>query len=351
MKKIIIGLIILLLCVFFLGCPGFFDRGLNIDESEQCYALVYEKGSSGSGNGEFNVPLGLDIDSSYNAYIVDSGNNRIVKFDTDGNYIANFGSDRLSYPIGICISGSDVYITDRGYNRVVHYNTSGTFQAVLSVSDGEAGTGDGEFNQPEGIDVNDGNSYILVADTGNTRMQVYEISSSTWDVLDSDFDYFSEISDVEFDSITPNNNIYLTEKSTHRVIKLVYSDWHTYNIAQKPDNSDFLLGKDNGIGVAGSGVGGFNYPRGLSTFTYTVDSTEYTYIYVADTLNSRIQKFNQDGDFVEAWEKDGFATSSSETDNIALPVGMAVYETGGVRYIYVVESSEDRFKKFKYRCD
>ncbi|MGA7691096.1 MAG: hypothetical protein WA326_12470 [Nitrososphaeraceae archaeon] len=34
----------------------------------------------------------LAIDSSGDVYVADSGNNRIQKFDSDGNYITSWGS-------------------------------------------------------------------------------------------------------------------------------------------------------------------------------------------------------------------------------------------------------------------
>ena len=37
-------------------------------------------GSEGTGNGQFNTPAGIAIDSSGNLYVVDEGNNRIQVF-------------------------------------------------------------------------------------------------------------------------------------------------------------------------------------------------------------------------------------------------------------------------------
>jgi tripartite motif-containing protein 71 len=37
-------------------------------------------GSTGSGNGQFDNPTGIDLDSSNNVYVADSRNNRIQVF-------------------------------------------------------------------------------------------------------------------------------------------------------------------------------------------------------------------------------------------------------------------------------
>jgi len=51
-------------------------------------------------------------------------------------------------------------------------------------------------------------------------------------------------------------------------------------------------------------------------------------IYVADTGNSRIQKFNSDGEFLSSWKTNGF-----ENGELQSPVGIAIYENN----VYVVD--------------
>ena len=41
----------------------------------------------------FNTPDGIAIDSQGNLYVMDSGNHRIQKFDSDGNFITMWGSE------------------------------------------------------------------------------------------------------------------------------------------------------------------------------------------------------------------------------------------------------------------
>jgi DNA-binding beta-propeller fold protein YncE len=69
----------------------------------------------GVGEGEFNGPHGIAIDSLENVYVVDSFNNRVQKFTSDGTFIREWGSfgtgdGQFNNPIGIEVdsSGQDI---------------------------------------------------------------------------------------------------------------------------------------------------------------------------------------------------------------------------------------------------
>ena len=78
--------------------------------------------------------------------------------------------------------------------------------------------------------------------------------------------------------------------------------------------------------------GRFHHPRGVVS-----DSKEY--IYVADSGNNRIQKFDKEGTFILEWGGPG---STRGTFNE--PVGLAVDSRG---YIYVADSGNSRIQKFE----
>lgn len=50
------------------------------------YIFVTSWGSPGSGNGQFNWPQGIAVDSSGYVYVADTQNYRIQKFDSSGNF-------------------------------------------------------------------------------------------------------------------------------------------------------------------------------------------------------------------------------------------------------------------------
>ena len=53
---------------------------------------ITQWGNKGNGTGQFTYPGDIAIDSIGNVYVLDSGNHRIQKFDETGNYITKWGS-------------------------------------------------------------------------------------------------------------------------------------------------------------------------------------------------------------------------------------------------------------------
>ena len=79
---------------------------------------------SGTGNGQFNIPEGVATDESGNVYVADTGNQRIQKFDADGNFLTTWGSEgsgngQFEGPVGVATDGSgNGYVVDSGNNRI-----------------------------------------------------------------------------------------------------------------------------------------------------------------------------------------------------------------------------------------
>ena len=73
--------------------------------SQEAYRFELMWGAPGTGNGQFNEPAGVAVDASGSVYVADKGNNRIQKFDSNGNFITQWGSagtdnGQFSYPEG-----------------------------------------------------------------------------------------------------------------------------------------------------------------------------------------------------------------------------------------------------------
>ena len=94
--------------------------------------LITKWGSEGTGNGQFNQPIGIATDSGNNVYVVDLYNARIQKFTSDGNFITKWGSigktveQFHSDPDGIGIdSQNNVYITEHNAGRILKFTNDG----------------------------------------------------------------------------------------------------------------------------------------------------------------------------------------------------------------------------------
>jgi len=111
-------------------------------------------GSWGSGNGQFNANVRYSIELAFDAqgdiYATDSGNNRVLKFDSQGHYVSQFGSPgngngQFNGSTGIAIDAiGNIYVTDAGNARVEKFDANGNYLSQF----GSYGTGNGQFSVP-----------------------------------------------------------------------------------------------------------------------------------------------------------------------------------------------------------
>ncbi len=228
-------------------------------------------GTPGSGDGQFDNPCGIAVDASGNVYVGDTYNNRVQKFSSTGEYLTKFqaigqgGLPGLTYPWGVAIDASgNVYVADSMNFRVVKFSSSGLQQGGM----GTEGYGDGQLIYPRGIAV-DASGNVYVCDSENHRVEKFSSTgvyqTQLGGTLGSGDGQFSTPYGVAVDG---SGNVYVLDSYNHRVQKfsstLVYqTQWGTW----------------------GEGDGQFNYPWGIA-----VDSLGN--VYVADSSNYRIQKFS-----------------------------------------------------------
>ena len=178
--------------------------------------FITEWGSKGSGDGEFYSPSGVAVDSSGDVCVTDTSNNRIQKFDSNGNFItkwspAETNEGLFTFPTGIAVdSSNNVYVTSLIKTTVQKFDSNGNFIKALGSKAsginhykgialdlsgnvyriyqhgvqkfdsngipvtvwGSYGTGDGQFDNPNSIDV-DSSGKVYVMDVGNNRVQVF----------------------------------------------------------------------------------------------------------------------------------------------------------------------------------
>src|SRR5262245_27080383 len=128
-------------------------------------------GSTGSGPGQFQAPVGVAVNQSTgDVYVADSGNARVQKFDATGTFIAALGAGQLSNPTSIAVDSSggpsagDVYVGDVGPNVVRKFDANGTLLATI---DGSTST-QGHFSSVAGVAVDQsGNLWVADANTDN----------------------------------------------------------------------------------------------------------------------------------------------------------------------------------------
>jgi hypothetical protein len=153
-------------------------------------------GRAGTGDGEFDRPVGITIDSAGDVYIVDRFGSRIQKFHSNGSFVSSWGGQgsgdgQLNWPRGAtvaAVNGTDqLYVADVNNFRIQVFDTSGGFLTKW----GAKGTGPGQFDRPSGV-ASSPSDDIFVADTYAHRIQHFDSSggyigqwgSYGWPVLD-----------------------------------------------------------------------------------------------------------------------------------------------------------------------
>lgn len=200
-----------------------------------------------------------------------------------------------------------------------------SFDFVYAV--GEFGIGRESFDRPVDV-VEDRDENIFVVDQGNNRIQV----------LDRRGRFLREWGGRGFAPRSFDSPSAITIEPTSGKLYVVDTLNNRLQIFD-PDGSLAKTGPNgrpiaNPFGRLGSADGDFNRPRDVAL-------DKKGNIYVADTGNNRIQKFDPSGNFLSEWGK--FAKRRGVQLNN--PVSLA-YSDEGFGHIYVLNSPECRVQKF-----
>ncbi len=196
------------------------------------------RGAYGSTTNQLRFPAGIAVDSNENLYIVDTNNNRVMLWPPNSTYgtviaglnVTGNNSFSLHIPYGIFLdeNNSYIYITDSLNHRIQRFSLLGGLPNNGTTVAGGNGQGisNKQLNTPYGVYISKKTKAIYIADTENNRIQ-------RWN----------------------------------------QGDQSAVTIAGDPN------------GNAGSNATMLYFPYGIAL------NDEETFLYVADTGNSRIQRF------------------------------------------------------------
>jgi tripartite motif-containing protein 71 len=180
---------------------------------------------------------------------------------------------------------------------------------VFMLKWGSSGTGIGQFSTPSDLAV-DANGHIYVADTGNSRIQIFDGNGNWLGSFGSSGSQPGQLLNPKGIMIAPNGNIYVSEKGNDRIQAFA-------------PNGTYLFG----WGREGVGNGRFQDPAGLAM-------DDDGFVYVADFSNELIQKFTTTGTFVLQWHID---RAGGEP-----PVDIAVGPDG---YLYITDGNIEKYTR------
>jgi sugar lactone lactonase YvrE len=210
-----------------------------------------------------------------------------------------------------------IYAADSKNNRIQRSTNNGTSWTVLGSG---LGVGVGQFNNPRGVTSNFADTLVFVADTGNNRIQRSTNGGLNWQVIAGAGLAVGTVNGPQalaYDE--PRDRLYIADTLNNRI--------QVVNGASTASPT-FAIFADATVGAT---VGKFNQPRGIA-----VDLVGN--VYVADTLNNRIQ-VNVGG----VWSIFAGATAGTAVGKVNAPRGIFVNALGRV---YVADTSNSRIQVF-----
>jgi tripartite motif-containing protein 71 len=289
--------------------------------------LLDEWTSFGStpGPDDFNSPFGIATDPDGNVYITDTGNTRVLIFNSGGALIDEFGDpgnedDEFQEPLGIAFGEDNngnarVYVADPGMTDLDFRLRK--FRAAETNNANEGNLGDNELTNPVGVAVDsDGNIWVVDSDDG----QVFRYSDNGSLQATFEPDGQGDLSVPQGIGVFEENGqefVIVADTGNDRIVKFEHVD----------DSSDGLEFVD-AAGSTGTQNDRFNDPVGIA-----IDSCSN--IWVADRLNNRIQQLDKDLNF----------ESRINNSSLNRPTGVALSPNG--RRLYVVSRDNERVLEFE----
>jgi RHS repeat-associated protein len=158
------------------------ESGGTLAEKNHCTAAsgnVCQAGTAGSTEGQMKEPIGITVAGGGNFFVVEKGNNRVEKFNPQGELLAKFGSTgsgagQLKEPTAITTApngGGFLWVTDTANNRIEEWSSSYAYVRQA----GTEGSGNGQFKAPDAIEA-DAEGNVYVGDQNNQRVEKFNTS-------------------------------------------------------------------------------------------------------------------------------------------------------------------------------
>ena len=258
------------------------------------------------------APYGVTVDSGGRMYVVDTFLRRVQLFDTKAGEFSVLPADDLpmTSPIGIVVDKSGrIYVTDSQDNIIKVFNGAEDISPIT--------IGEGLFQRPTGIAINQTNNELLVVDTKLAQVFRFDLDNhqlkGTFGSKGVENGQFNNPTNI---AIAGDGNLLITDALNFRI--QIFS-------AEGQFQRTF--------GSAGDSPGHFSRPRGLAS-----DSDGN--LYVADALFDNIQIFDKTGQLLM-----DFGRSGQDYGEFWMPAGLWIDQNDK---IYVADSYNKRVQIFQY---
>jgi DNA-binding beta-propeller fold protein YncE len=155
-------------------------KSLNTDEKVSISAVG--NGSNGSALNMLDRPHGIFVTSTFDLYVADSGNNRILLFksgQSNGTTLSNKTAIKnltLNFPTGIVLDADkNLFIVDSNNHRIVRKGSDG-FLCLVGCSNKQGSSSDA-LSYPRSLSF-DSYGNMFVVDNDNNRVQKFLLASN-----------------------------------------------------------------------------------------------------------------------------------------------------------------------------
>ena len=285
-------------------------------------------GTNGHEDGQFDIPIAIAVNQQGEILVADfrqtnAAKGRLQRFDPAGRFLGSFEVEPM--PGGLALDKDGLlYATHMMLHKVTVSDPAGKLVREF----GKLGTAPGEFQQPGGIALGpDGTLYV--ADQVNRRVQRLSPLGepiSAWGKYGVNPGEFggnvsapSRVGGPHFLAFDSQGDVYTTEGSVGRIQKF------------KADGTFVRAWGDNEVGPGHFGGG-----KSLQgPIAIAIDSKDQVW---ATSTNHYVQQFTADGRYLRRLGGEG-----SDPGQFKLPHGLAFDRQG---HLYVADSRNSRIQKF-----
>ena len=297
-----------------------------------------------------NAPYDVDVDEAGDVYVMDSRNNQVRIFDSEGNSQDSWGSGLLvggqfDYPMGIAVSTDYVYIANTNRAQILKFTKVGQFVS----SWGSYGTNDGQFDSPIGVAV-DPSGNVYVSDHWNHRVQKFTGSGVHLLTFGSEGTAPGQFTNPMGIDTDAAGNVWVADRALDRGGRIQQFDGlgtYLQELATPAQPADVSVSSSGDVYVVCSSNPNLwtlkFSPSGTVVWDveglggYGIASDSAGGVYVAKTFDHCVEKLDgSNGAPLGAWfdNRDG---------EVGRPDGLAVDASGNV---YVADTDNDRIQKF-----
>ena len=253
-------------------------------------ATIGVTGIPGADNAHLDRPQGVGFDpSTGRVFVADTANQRVQIFESKSfAYVATLGttgatgSDAAHFDLpgsaAVNLATHQLYVADTGNHRVQIFD-AGTLALIATLgTSGVPGSDAAHLDQPSDAELDPGTSQILVADTGNQRVQIFDAASFTYvttlgvtGTAGSDNTHFAQPVTASFD---PATDLVLVADAGG-IDRVQVFDAMTYAYVR-------TLGT---VGSGGPADSQFAAPQGIAS------DPAHNRIFIGDGANERVQVF------------------------------------------------------------